>query len=85
MLYHIVVAEMRIKKGSEVMNIPKLKGKIVERGFTMVAFAKASNIRPATFFRRTRFAGETFTIGEVQRMAKVLNLNKEEATEIFLP
>lgn len=67
------------------MNIPKLKGKIVERGFTMATFAKASKISTTTFFRRTHSAGETFTIGEVKRMAQVLNLERDEAVDIFLP
>lgn len=67
------------------MNVPKLKGKIIEKGFTNSKFAKAINMPYATFFRRIENNGEDFTIGEIKRIVAVLNLTGSEATEIFLP
>lgn len=76
---------MRIKKGGGIVNVPKLKGKIIENGFTNSRFAKAINMPYATFFRRIENNGEDFTIGERERIVKVLNLTGREATDIFLP
>ena len=65
-------------------NVLKLKGKIVENGMTLEEFSKAVSIDRATLNRRLN-RSESFTIGEVKRMATVLKLTKDEAMSIFLP
>lgn len=65
-----------------MVNILKLKGKIIECGFTQDDFAKAIRIDKSTLSRKLK-TGEDFTIGQANRIAKELNLTKEEALAIF--
>ena len=66
-----------------MVNIKKLKGKIVEKGMTVAQLAGAMKIDPATLYRRLNNKGESFTIGEVNRIVAALSLTTEEATNIF--
>lgn len=66
------------------MNILKLKGKIVEKGMTNSIFAENIGLPYTTFYRRLENNGKDFTIGEVEKIVKVLGLTKNEAIEIFL-
>lgn len=66
------------------MNIAKLKGKIVEREMNADTMAKAIGVDRGTWYRKMRSC-EKFTIGEAQKIKKVLELTNEEASEIFLP
>ncbi len=65
------------------MNVMKLKGKIREKGFTQEKLAKRINIDKSTLSRRLS-DGETFTIGEANRITCALELSEAEAVEIFL-
>ncbi|WP_010530502.1 helix-turn-helix domain-containing protein [Lentibacillus jeotgali] len=67
-----------------MVNIMKLKGKIVENGMNVGDLAKQMKIDRATFYRRMNDNGDTFTIKEVQQICKLLNLTNEEAISIFL-
>lgn len=78
-----IVAIMRMK-GGDIVNILKLKGKIVENGFNNLSFAEKIGLPISTFYRRLENDGVDFTIGEIQRIVKVLKLSKYEAIEIFL-
>lgn len=80
-----LVAEMRILERSDIVNILKLKGKIVEKGFTLSSFAQAIGMPYTTFFRRMEGDGLDFTIGEISAMSKTLELSGSESKEIFLP
>lgn len=66
------------------MSIPKLRGKIVEKGFTVVEFCKMIGMNPATFYRKLQTNGEEFTLGETFSMIRVLKLSKDEAVTIFM-
>lgn len=66
-----------------MVNINKLKGKIVENGTTVEKLSEALNINQSTFFRKMRNNGETFTIKEAQLISKLLKLNLNEVNEIF--
>lgn len=66
------------------MNTSKLKGKMIEQGLTQEDLAKKINVDRSTLNRRLK-TGESFTIGEVNRITTVLNLTKSEAIDIFLP
>ena len=66
------------------MNTSKLRGKILENGMTQDELAKRISVDRSTLSRRLK-TGESFTIGEVNRITSVLNLSKDEAIEIFLP
>lgn len=65
------------------VNIARLKGKMVEKGFTIDTLAAAIGINRATLYRKLN-AIEKFTIGEVLKIKAVLQLTDEEACLIFL-
>ena len=66
-----------------MVNVQKLKGKIVERGFSMSAFAEAIGVYVSTLYRRFSDDGKSFTIGEIERIAEVLELSSAEIHDIF--
>lgn len=64
------------------MNILKLKGKMVEKGFNVESLASRLDIDRSTLYRKLE-SGEKFTIGEVQKIKTILDLSSEEASAIF--
>lgn len=68
--------------GEQMVNINKLKGKVRERQMTMLTLATETGISKDTLYRRMA-EGETFTVGEVDKISHVLNLSKEEINAIF--
>lgn len=66
------------------VNIPMLRGRIVENGFNVDTLAKRIGINRATFYRKLNDKGLTFTVGEVHKMISSLHLTEEEASKIFL-
>ncbi len=66
-----------------MVNINKLKGKIVEKEMTIGKVADKMGIDRATLYRRMKDKGETFTIGEARAIAEILALTPQEATAIF--
>ncbi len=75
---------MRIRKGCVFMktNMQKLKGKIIEKGFSQETLAIAINMNKATLNRKLQ-NGEKFTVGEANKIVQVLGLTYQEAMEIF--
>lgn len=65
------------------MNINKLKGKIVERGMNIETLAERIGINRASLYRKLNDS-EKITIGEASKMKEALEMNNEEAYEIFL-
>jgi DNA-binding phage protein len=71
------------------MNIPKLKGKIVEREMNMEQLADAMGIDRSTLYRKMspdkdKKPEDKITIGDAVKMKEILNLSNDEAYEIFL-
>lgn len=66
-----------------IINVQKLKGKIVESGKTQEVVADMINIDRSTFYRKMRNGGEGFTIGEIHRLTEAIPLTKEESIDIF--
>ncbi len=66
-----------------MVNINKLKGKIVENGLTIEKLADNIGIDRSTLYRKINNNGETFTIKEADLIVKALNLTAEEAKAIF--
>lgn len=62
----------------------KLKGKMKENGITQENLSAAIQIDRSTLSRRLK-TGEDFTIGEANRIVKILRLTTDEALAIFLP
>lgn len=66
-----------------MVDVNKLRGKIVEKGFSQQELAQSIGIDRSTFYRKMKNNGD-FSIGEVAEIAKVMQLSNEEAIEIFL-
>lgn len=65
------------------MNIQKLKGKIVEMGYSVETLAEEIGIDRSSLYRKLN-NGEKITIGEARKLKSALKLTEEEATVIFL-
>lgn len=66
-----------------MINVNKLKGKIVEKGLSICELSEYIGINKSTFYRRLSNKGETFSIKEVNKMCLALDLTSEEAVGIF--
>ena len=67
-----------------MVNVNKLKGKIVEKGFSVEMIAKGINMDVSTLYRKLQNNGEKFTIKEADLITDFLLLDCSEATSIFL-
>ena len=66
-----------------MVNVNKLKGKIVEKNMSVEEVAKRVNIDRATFYRKLAQNGESFSISEADAIVKALDLDGLEASAIF--
>lgn len=66
-----------------MVNVNKLRGKIVENGMSVEKLAGAIGVDKATIYRKLSNNGETFSIGEADSIVKALSLNASEAQAIF--
>lgn len=66
-----------------MININKLKGKIVENGYTMRSFAREIGMSESTLSRRLSKGMCSISIGEATRMAKILHLKSDDVHSIF--
>lgn len=66
-----------------MINVNKLKGKVVENGYSLETFSEKIGINNSTLYRKMKGGGENFSIGEVQRIIDVLNLSIEDVNDIF--
>lgn len=67
-----------------IVNVQKLKGKIVERDTTQENVARICGINRSTFYRKMKRGGDDFTIKEISSMVSGIPLTKDEAMDIFL-
>lgn len=66
-----------------MVNVNKLKGKIVENGLNVSELASLVGIDKATFYRKLSSNGENFTIKEADLIAERLSLDRDEVNAIF--
>ena len=66
-----------------MVNINKLKAKMVEIGINVEELSGAIGMDKATFYRRLSADGQTFLIKEVDAICKELKMTKEEVNEIL--
>ena len=66
-----------------MVNVNKLKGKIVECGLSVQELADKIGVDKATLYRKLNANGETFLIKEADAISKVLGLTGEEVNAIF--
>lgn len=73
-----------IKKGGERMvNINKLRGKIIENGLSVKDLADNLEMDRSTLYRKMNSEGDTMTIRDAEKISKILNLSLEEVNSIF--
>lgn len=65
-----------------MVNTSMLKGLIESRGTNVDEVAKRMGIDKSTLYRRIA-DGNTFTIGEVGKIAEILSMSSAEAISIF--
>jgi len=73
---------LKIGGVNTLINIPKLKGLIVERGTTQQAVADSIGVDRSTFYRKMKKGGD-FSIEEAKKMKEEIPLTDMEAIEIF--
>lgn len=66
-----------------MVNINKLKGKIVEKGMNISEMAEVIGIDKSTLYRKLRSNGEEISIKEANSIIKTLGLNFDEVNSIF--
>ena len=66
-----------------MVNILKLKGKIVEAGLNISILSKELSIDRSTFYRKLNEDNTEFTIKEVNIMIDKLNLSFNDVKSIF--
>ena len=66
-----------------MVNVKKLRGKMVETGMNVEALATAIGVDKSTLYRRLAGNGGDFTIKEADQISIALSLSAAEATNIF--
>ena len=66
-----------------MVNVLKLKAKLVENGKNVDYLADSLEVNRTTIYRKLAAGGDDFTIGEVDRISQVLNLSVAEINNIF--
>jgi len=66
-----------------MVNINKLKGKIVERELTVEKLADCIGLDKSTLYRKLNSNGDSFSIKEADAIAIALRLTQGEANAIF--
>lgn len=64
-----------------MLDVQKLKGKIVEKGKSVETLSREIGINPSTFYRKLN--NNSFEINEADRIARILSLSGAEAAAIF--
>ncbi len=64
-----------------MLDVQKLKGKMVEKGKSVENISAEMGINPATFYRKLK--NNSFEINEASKIVELLSLTNEEAIAIF--
>lgn len=64
-----------------MLDVQKLKGKIVEKGKSVESVSAELGINPATFYRKLK--NNSFEINEADKLVDILSLTNDEAVAIF--
>lgn len=66
-----------------MVNVNKLKGKIIECGMNVTELSSKIGIDRTTLYRKINSDGKNFTIEEADLISKELKLSSEEVNSIF--
>ena len=75
-------ANYRREGNTRLVNVPKLKGKMVEMSVSAENLAGRMGINVATLYRRFNDS-DSFTVKEVRQIAEILKLTADEVDAIF--
>lgn len=81
LLYKHKVADMRHERSDKMLDVQKLKGKIVEKGKSVEVLSADLGMNPSTFYRKMK--NNSFEIREASQLMEILSLTCEEACAIF--
>lgn len=65
------------------INVNKLRGRIVEKGFSVASLAAKLGMDKATLYRKLGSGGKSMTVQDANRIVEALGLSADEATSIF--
>lgn len=65
------------------INVNKLRGRIVEKGFSVASLAAKLGMDKATLYRKLGNGGKSMSVQDANRIVEALGLSAEEATSIF--
>ena len=66
-----------------MVNIRKLKAKMVEKDISIIQLANILSIDRSTVYRKLNKSGENFTVKDVEKIAKALSLTYDDINNIF--
>ena len=66
-----------------MVNINKLKGKIIENGLNVEQIAVIVGVDRSTMYRKMDESGKNMTIKDASILSKALNLSADEVNSIF--
>ena len=66
-----------------MVNVTRLRNEMKKRSITPDAAATAMGVDVATYYRRMSRQGTKFTVDEVDKLSKLLDLSPELMQEIF--
>lgn len=66
-----------------VANVLKLKGRIIENGYSIEEFARVLGMDYSTLYRKIKSDGASFTVGEANKIVEILKLEPADAVAIF--
>lgn len=71
------------ERGGNLVNINKLKNKIIQRDLNISLLAEKIGVDRSTLYRKIKNHGETFTMKEIRLISEELELKEEKVVEIF--
>lgn len=66
-----------------MVNIRKLKAKLVEKDISIIELANVLGIDKSTVYRKLNKSGENFTVKDVEKISKALSLTYDDINDIF--
>lgn len=65
-------------------NMNQLRKKMADKGISNEDMASRMGIDASTFYRKMKSDGINFTVGQMHKIAEILELSASEANSIFL-
>ena len=67
------------------VDVERIKIRMKEMDLTVKDVVNALGIDESTYYRKMANSGKTFSVEQAQKLSVLLDLTKQEASEIFLP